>query len=134
MPKPDFTGTWSFDPAKSRLEIPPPDSSVFVIDHVEPWFRLERTHVIGGKADTLRIELTTDGVPLVQTHHGLEIHSTLYWEGESLVVVSTFPTEGAEASNTVRYRLESEGQVLVAEERLRSSSLSYENTWLFDRR
>ncbi len=29
--KPDFTGTWKFNPGKSRLQIPIPDSAIFVI-------------------------------------------------------------------------------------------------------
>jgi hypothetical protein len=133
MPRPNFTGTWVFDPAKSHLEIPPPERSVFVIEHSEPRFRLDRTHQAQGTSDTLRIELTTDGTPVVQTVRGLEIRSTLRWEGSTLLIVSTFPAEGDQASNTVRYRLEAEGQVLVAEERLQSGRLSYENRWVFDK-
>lgn len=133
MPRPNFSGTWTFNPGKSHLEVPPPDRSVFVIEHSEPRFRLDRTHVMEGKPDSLSIELTTDGTPVVQTVQGLEIHSTLRWEGDALLLVSKFPAEGDEASNAVRYRLGSEGQVLVAKERLRSSRVSYENRWVFDK-
>ena len=34
--KPNFSGTWKFNPAKSKLQIPPPDSGVFRIDSQEP--------------------------------------------------------------------------------------------------
>jgi hypothetical protein len=42
--KPDFSGTWIFNPAKSKLEIDPPTKSIFVIEHRDPKFSLSRTH------------------------------------------------------------------------------------------
>ena len=42
--KPDFSGTWIFDRAKSKLEIDPPTKSIFVIEHRDPKFSLSRTH------------------------------------------------------------------------------------------
>lgn len=132
MTRPDFTGTWTFDPSRSRLQIPAPESSVFVIHHDEPRFQLERTHVVGGKVDTLSLELMTGGAPVVTMHDGLETRSTLRWEGDALVLVSEILGE-ASATNTVRYRLQSAGRVLVAEERLRSSQINYENVWVFSR-
>ncbi len=36
--KPDFSGTWKFNPAKSRLEIAPPTRTIFVIGaYVRRW-------------------------------------------------------------------------------------------------
>jgi hypothetical protein len=50
--KPNFSGTWRFNPAKSALQISPPDATVFVIEHREPALRVARTHITGGKSDT----------------------------------------------------------------------------------
>lgn len=61
MPKPNFTGTWKFNPANSVLQIPAPDATVFVIDHREPVLRISRTHIVGEKQDTFSLDLTTDG-------------------------------------------------------------------------
>ena len=47
MAKPDFTGTWEFNPSRSSLQNPAPESSTFGIEHREPYFYLERTHVFG---------------------------------------------------------------------------------------
>ncbi len=133
MKKPNFSGTWKYNPDKSDLQIPPFDSSSFVIEHHEPCFQMTRTHVIGGKTDTLTVVLTTDGSPNVLHHGGLEIHSTLHWEEDMLVFVSSFMREGSEATNTVRYRLEPDCRTLVAEERLRSSRIHYDNIWVLDK-
>lgn len=130
---PDFTGNWRFNPDRSSLEITAPESTVFIIQHEEPLFRVDRKHVINGKTDEMTISLKTDGVEVVQTIGPLEVHTTLHWEGEELVLVSRFPGYDPEADNTVRYRLESDGRTLVVDERLRSSRLNYDNTWVFDR-
>src|SRR5262245_30057558 len=134
MAKPDFTGTWKFNRGRSSLQIPPPDSTTFVIDHREPRFHLSRTHVVGGNSDTFSIELTTDGEQVVSDHNGLEIQARLRWEGGSLVFDSELVREGMRATNVVRYRLADGGQVLVAEENLSSQQHSHENTWVFDKR
>src|SRR5216683_2730878 len=105
MSKPDFTGTWKFNPSKSSLQIPAPDSATFVIDHREPLFHLSRTHVVDGTSDTFAIELTVNGEQVVRNHSGMAIQARLYWEGETLVCDSVFVREGESASNIVRYRL-----------------------------
>jgi hypothetical protein len=133
MSKPDFTGTWKFNPAKSSLQIPQPDSTTFVIEHREPRFRLCRTHVVGGNSDTFRIDLTTDGAQVVCDHGGLEIQARLRWEGESLVFDSILTRGEMRATNVVRYRLAEAGRTFVAEECLRSEQHNHDNTWVFDK-
>jgi hypothetical protein len=116
MTKPDFTGTWEFNSNKSTLQIPSPDSTTFVIEHREPHFHLERTHVFG----TLN-------------QGGLEIRARLYWEGETLVCDSRLEQGGEQATNIVRYSLADEGQTFIAEEQFRSREHSHENRWVFDK-
>ena len=133
MTKPDFTGTWKFNSAKSVLQMPPPESSIFVIEHSEPHFRLERTHVFDGKNNTFSVALTADGESTALNLGGFESQSKLYWEGDSLVFDSRFVHEGEQASNIVRYRLEDAGQTLIAEEQLRSTQHKHDNSWVFDK-
>jgi len=58
--KSDFSGTWNFVPAKSKMQIPVPTSAIFRVDHREPVFKISRTLVQGGKRDDWKIDLTTD--------------------------------------------------------------------------
>lgn len=132
MMKPNFTGTWKFNPDKSDLQGSSPESSIFVIEHIEPLFHLERTHVFGGKSDTFSIALTTDIKPVTINQGGLETHSELYWEGDSLVFDSRFVYEVEEATDIVRYRLENAGQTFIAEDQLRSSQHNHDNLWVFE--
>lgn len=133
MTKPNFTGTWKFNSGKSVLQMPSPESSIFVIEHNEPHFHLERTHVFAGKSDTFSVDLTTGEKPVTVNVAGFEAQSRLYWQDDSLVFDSRFVHEGEEASNIVRYKLEDNGQTLIAEEQLRSSLHKHDNNWVFDK-
>jgi hypothetical protein len=133
MPKPDFSGTWKFNPGKSLLQIPPPDSTLFVIEHREPLLRITRTHTVGDKSDTFTLDLTTDGKEVSLDRDDLRLRARAYWDEETLAFDSKIIRGGEEASNFVRYRLASDRSSFVAEERFRSKHLSYDNRWVLDR-
>jgi len=129
----NFSGKWRFNPEKSALEIPAPESAYFEIEHREPDFRLTRTLVYGGQADTLTVELKTDGSESVQQFRDIEARMRLHWDGAELVFDSAVRTPDDEGTNVVRYSLHDEGQTLAAVERVRSPKLQHDNTWVFDR-
>jgi len=132
-PKPDFSGTWKFDPERSSLQITSPDASTFIIEHQEPHWRLERTHVYGGSSDTLNLELTTDGKPATRTIQGWTIQSRMHWEDGTLVLDSTTSREGQVTTVVVRYRLEDGGRTFVAEEHLEREQGTHDNLWVFEK-
>ena len=131
--KPDFTGTWKFNPSKSMLQIPGPDASVFVIDHREPLLRLSRTHIFEGRSDTFELDLTTNGKEVIGEHGELHLRSRAYWEGETLVFETNVLQRGEGGVNIVRYTLSNTMDSLVAEERLRSIKINYDNRWVLDK-
>jgi uncharacterized protein (TIGR00369 family) len=133
MPKPDFTGTWTFNPAKSVLQIPAPDATVFAVDHREPALRISRTHIVGEKQDTFSLDLTTDGREVAVDRADVRLRARAYWDGDTLVFDTTLVRAGEEATNVVRYTLSSDRRAFVAEERFRSASLNYDNIWTLDR-
>ncbi len=133
MTKPDFSGTWKFNPSRSSLQIPSPESSVFVIEHNEPHFHLERTHVVGGNGDTLSIDLMTNGEVVILNRRGIEMHVSLHWEETALVFDCRFDWEGEPATNIVRYSITDEGRTFMAAEQLRGKQHSHDNVWVFDR-
>jgi hypothetical protein len=136
LSKPDYSGTWVFNAAKSKLEVGfKLDSAVFTIDHKEPHFRLSRVFVIDGKEDALSWALTTDGKEEVSDEGGRTVHSRLYWDGDVLVFdVRYVLKDGREATNVVRYTLRDGGKTFVAEEKFRGPVLKYDNLWVADRK
>jgi len=133
MPKPDFTGTWRFNRAKSALQIPAPDATLFVIEHREPSLRISRTHILGETQNTFSLDLTTDGQEVSVSRDDAQLHARAYWDDDTLVFDTRLIRGGEEATNAVRYVLSTDRLSFVAQERFRSASLNYDNVWMMDR-
>jgi len=133
MSKPNFTGQWKLNLEKSRLQIPTPASSLFVIEHREPTFRLTRTNVYGSEPNTISFEGTTDGAE--SEHDFGEVHARmrLYWDGDTLVADMHVRTKDDAGTNIVRYSLEDEGRMFRVVEQARSPKYRHDNLWIFDR-
>lgn len=130
---PNFTGTWVLDLQKSRLQSPKPDSGTFVITHDGDRFALQRTFVIEGKTDSLKLEFVIGGPAITETAKGMQTTNRMYWEGESLVLDGIWKLEGKEATNVVHYTLSDGGRVLTAHEVLKAPKHAHENFWVFTR-
>lgn len=131
--KPDFSGTWIFNPAKSGLEMTAPTKSVFVIEHNDPTFRLTRTHTWGETFDTLSFEATIGGEEVYQKLGDYEIWMRLFWMGKELVLDSRIAYQGGEGTNVVHYRLANQGKTLIAAEWYHMPSEQHHNYWVFER-
>ncbi len=131
--KPDFSGVWIFNRERSRLEIPSPDSTTFVIEHREPNFHLERTHRLGSTDDTFSIDLTTDATEVAFNRDDVEIHARMFWDAEVLVFDSELRRAEERGTNIVRYRLDDGGTTFVAEEEMTYGGHRHRNLWIFHR-
>ncbi|XCH80224.1 MAG: hypothetical protein WHF31_06055 [Candidatus Dehalobacter alkaniphilus] len=129
----NFSGSWVLNLEKSKLQSPPPESSIFHISHSEQAFSLERTHIINGVPDDFTIDLTTDGVTTRKNIRGIEITARMYWDGESLVSDMIFQQGKEEAVNIVKYSITDKGQTLVVEEDFTSSEHKHHNRWIFNK-
>jgi len=132
--RPDFSGTWVLDLSRSTLEVPAPDSSIFVIDHDEPRLIGERTHALGGEADTVHAVMSTDGALRPVQVGGLEIPTRVHWDGDALVLEQEWSQGEARVTNHVRYTLSDDGETMVADEQMSVGSDSHHNVWTFRRR
>ncbi len=131
--KPDFSGTWEFNPEKSKLESAVPTKSIFVIQHREPTFKLTRTHTRGQTSDTLTFEYSTDGKEHYRKEGEAESWARMTWLGDELVLDMKMSYRGEEGTNVVHYRLADGGQTFIAAEWYHFSSTQRHNLWVFDR-
>lgn len=132
--KPNYTGTWRANFAKSKLEIQAPESTVFVIEHHEPHFRLSRTHTFQGKSDTWGIALTTDGKEVVREEENRRLHCRLEWEGNSLVfTVRIQMRDGEEVTDHVKYVMAADGKSFTAYESYRGQTSKADNVWVLEK-
>jgi len=135
--KPDFSGEWSLNKEKTRLQLQQlnaMEKAVVTIEHREPLFRLHRTFTIDGKDNSVSFELNADGKEVEREEGTRRLFSRLYWESESLVFSTRILAAEGEATNVVRYSLLENGRVLRAAELFRGPRFSYENLWVFDRK
>jgi hypothetical protein len=132
--KPDYSGTWKANFAKSKLQIQAPESTVFVIEHREPHFRLSRTHTSEGKSDTWSIDLTTDGKEVLREESNRTLHCRLTWEGRSLVFsVRMRMPDGEEITDRVKYLMAAHGKSFTAYESLRGGTAKADNVWVLEK-
>ncbi len=135
--KPDFSGEWRLDKARSTFGIAQAaavESAVVRIAHHEPHFSFSRTFFVGGREDTLSWALTTDGAAVTGREGAQSVTSRLDWDADTLVYATRTVTSRGIAGDTVRYALLDGGRTLRAAERFRAPRLSYDNLWIFEKR
>ncbi len=112
--KPDFTGDWKLDAAKSDFgQMPAPQSMVQKVTHSEPNLKVVSTQVSSRGEFTSERNYTTDGKECVNKMRNTEVKSTLKWDGDTLVINSKFSFQDNEITTTERWSLSGDGKVLT---------------------
>jgi hypothetical protein len=87
--KPDFSGEWKLDPAKSDFgPMPMPDKVVQKNTHKDPVLEVESTQVDGASERKLSMSYRTDGTPTKGKIGENEVTSTASWDGSVLAIES----------------------------------------------
>ena len=111
---PDLSGTWVLVPDKSDFgPMPGPTSRTDIIDHKEPALTIKRTQMTPQGEVSANLVYAVDGKPYKNIAAGNEVTSTLKWEGQTLVIVSTISTPNGDANITDRLSLSSDGKTLT---------------------
>ena len=116
--KPNLTGKWSLDIAKSEFgPIPPPESMVAVIEHQEPNVRITTTQKSPDGEIVNSRSLTTDGKPntnKLKTMGGeVEVKSTTSWDGKKLRTSFTLEVAGGAIDVAEALELSEDGKSLI---------------------
>lgn len=115
--KPNFTGTWILDVARSDNQSPAPESVVHVIDHKEPTIKITTRvkYQAGDSTDTLN--LTTDGREISDTMHGMGTQRgrklTAKWDDRRLLTSMKFDAQGPTMEINDSWALSEDGRVLT---------------------
>jgi hypothetical protein len=132
--RPNLSGTWVLNIAKSHLEVPAPDSTIFVIQDSEPIVRIFRTHFRDGKRDTATIVLHTDSSRVDWALGATRLVSRSWWDREDLVFWTGFADPQRVGDQVVRYSISADGQTFTAVESVDMPSVKHLNRWVFGRR
>lgn len=118
--RPNLTGKWVLDVAKSDFgQYPPPESITQVIEHKEPNIRFVTTSRQKDPASETTNEqnLTTDGRENVNTLKMMgtdqEVKSVGRWDGDRLTMKMTFSLHGAPIEFNDSWTLSGGGNVLT---------------------
>jgi hypothetical protein len=112
--KPNFSGIWKLNAAKSDFgPMPPPDSRTDTIDHKEPVVK-ESVSMATGQGDMQwDITYTTDGKDSKNTIMGNDMVSNAHWDGQTLVVDSKANFGGSDMTIHGTMVLSDDGKVLT---------------------
>ena len=132
--KPNFSGTWKMNPAKSDFgKMPIPAKLERVIQHAEPKLAVQSvTASPQGELRSVSI-YTTDDRESVNTVRGVQIKSVVSWVGPTLVVRSTRQVQGVEIGAIEHWSLSPDGKVLTVINKITSPQGVIEATTVMDR-
>jgi len=111
--KPNFSGEWKLNLAKSDFGVLPAPSSIRrTITHAEPNLTIveDQRSDFGDVSNTRKY--VTDGTPTTFTSQGAEVKSSATWDDNVLVVVSKVEALGVAFSD--RMMLSPDGKMLVS--------------------
>lgn len=112
--KPDFSGTWKLNVAKSDFGVlGGPDSRTDVITHKEPSLTDDVTAEGAQGKQQYTVKYTTDGKEATNQVGPREIKSTLKWDGSNLVISSKFLFNDAEVLGEATWALSADGKTLT---------------------
>src|SRR6185295_18099994 len=87
--KPNFTGVWKMNAAKSNFGGgPAPDSIDRTISHAEPLLQIEEEQLGPAGLQKTTRKYTTDGTAMSFESQGTQVTSSAVWQDNTLVVVS----------------------------------------------
>ncbi len=119
--KPDFSGHWSIDLAKSDFGMmPPPDKLERDIDHKDPDIKIKTLQAGARGERTSESKLTTDGKESSVQVMGREAKSIAAWKGSKLTVKTKLEFNGAEILQNETWTLSGDGKVLTIENAISS--------------
>jgi hypothetical protein len=94
--KPNFSGDWKLNAAKSNFgPIPPPTSYTRKVTHAEPSITIEDTQIgtaMGDQHD--KRTYITDGTEISYQANGADVKAGLTWDGDALLINSKASIQG----------------------------------------
>lgn len=112
--KPNFSGEWKLNAAKSEFgPMPAPSKRTDKITHEDPTLKISTTSATPNGDFTVELNYTTDGKECTNEIRGNALKSTVEWAGDALV----FKTKGSFGGNDIsiidKWTLADEGKTLI---------------------
>jgi hypothetical protein len=133
--KPNLSGEWKMNPAKSALgSIPAPLSLVRKVTHADPLLTITEEQK-GGSGDHVSIRrYTTDGKQVTFQENGANVVATAAWDGDALVIKANADTGGITIAFIERMTLSNGNKTLTDALHVVTPQGDFDATYFFDKR
>ncbi|MGA2215079.1 MAG: hypothetical protein ABSH31_17530 [Bryobacteraceae bacterium] len=113
--KPDFSGEWKLDAAKSNFgPIPPPATYTRKVTQADPSITFEDTQTgtaMGDQHDTRAY--TTDGKEISYQANGADVKAAMTWDGDALQINAKASVQGMDLTITDKVTLGDDGKTMT---------------------
>lgn len=132
--KPNFSGTWKLNVAKSDFGVlPPSNGRTDVIDHQEPNLKDSVSDDSAQGQQNYTLSMTTDGKEAINKPGGLDMKSTAAWEANTLVVNAKLQFQGSDVSIKTNWALSDDGKTLTENVHLESPMGETDQKMVFEK-
>jgi hypothetical protein len=119
--KPNFSGDWKLNTAKSDFgAMPAPDSRSDKIVHEDPDLKDSYTQNTQMGEITAEMKYSTDGKETTNTVRGNEVKTTAKWDGDELTIDGKASFNGADVTLKDRWSLSADGKTLTIQRHVNS--------------
>ena len=130
--KPNFSGTWKMNPAKSAYgQIPPPESFTRNIEHAEPSISIAEEQTGPGSQPPSKRAMKTDGQPVMNEINNIPVKLTATWDGAALMANTNVESMGVTFKD--KMSLSTDGKELTSVVQIESTAGSIELKIVFDK-
>jgi hypothetical protein len=133
--KPNYTGAWKINSAKSDFGPMPqgPDKFERTVDHKDPAMKMTTVQSMNGNERTTDVAYTINGEEqVVKTGMG-EVKVTPAWKDDHLEVTSKREIQGMEIKSLEKWSLSADGKVLTVETTLNTPQGDFAMKFVLDK-
>lgn len=132
--RPNFTGVWKLNPAKSDFgPIPGPDSETDTIEHNDPNLRLSVVRQGAQGTQQFALNLALDGKEQTNKLGDQEVKTTAQWEGPALIVLTKLMFQDNEVLIKSAYTLAPDGKTVNVAAHLSSAMGEADQKLVFEK-
>jgi hypothetical protein len=133
--KPDFSGVWKLDVARSAFgPIPAPSSVTRTINHADPLLSIAEEQKGGMGDQSYTRKYTTDGKEITYLENGANVKASANWEGDAIVIRSIADAGGTTLQFIQRWTLSGDGKALTDVTQVVSPQGEFQITYVFEKR
>lgn len=121
--KPNFSGNWKLDLAKSDFgTFPAPEKASLKVDHQDPKLNVVSSATSDMGDQNVDLKLMTDGTETTNEVMGMPVKSKGKWDGRAVILESKFTMDSGDVAIVDRWTLSDDGKALTLDRKWTGSA------------